>query len=120
VAEDNEALRGLLRDMLTAYGYRVIEAADGADAIDKFKEAGTADLLILDSVMPKKNGREAYNEIHEIKPGIKVLFTSGYTRDVVLHKGIEDETFDFMSKPISPGVLLQKVREILDEGASTE
>ena len=120
VAEDNEALRGLLRDVLTAYGYRVIEAADGVDAIDKFKEAGTADLLILDSVMPKKNGREAYNEIHEIKPGIKVLFTSGYTRDVVLHKGIEDETFDFMSKPISPGALLQKVREILDEGVSTE
>ena len=114
VAEDNEALRGLFRDVLIAYGYRVIEATDGADAIEQFKKADKVDLLILDSVMPKKNGREAYNEMHEIGPSTKVLFISGYTRDVVLNKGIEDGRFDFLSKPISPSALLQKVREVLD------
>ena len=115
VAEDNQALRGLFRDVLTAYGYRVIEATDGADAVQQFKKTDKIDLLILDSVMPKKNGREAYNEIHDIKPGIKVLFTSGYTRDVVLDKGVEDKVFDFIAKPISPSALLQKVREVLDK-----
>ena len=115
VAEDNEPLRGLLRDVLTAYGYRVIEATDGADAIEQFKKADKIDLLILDSVMPKKNGREAYDKISKLRPDTKVLFTSGYTRDMVLNKGIEDKKFDFISKPISPSALLQKVREVLDK-----
>ena len=119
VAEDNEAVRDLLRDVLVEYGYRIIEATDGADAIEKFKKTDRIDLLILDSIMPIKNGREAYDEISKIRPDIKVLFTSGYTRDVILDKGIEDKKFDFISKPISPNVLLQKVREMLDEQVLT-
>jgi DNA-binding NarL/FixJ family response regulator len=65
--------------------------------------------------MPKKNGREAYEEIRKERPDIKVLFTSGYTRDVVFDKGVEDKKFDFISKPVSPGALLKKVRETLDK-----
>jgi nitrogen-specific signal transduction histidine kinase/ActR/RegA family two-component response regulator len=114
VAEDNEPLRGLLRDVLTAYGYHVIEATDGAEAVEQFRKAGKIDLLVLDSVMPKKNGREAYNEINEIKPGIRVIFTSGYTSNVILDKGVEDKKFEFIAKPILPNALLQKVREVLD------
>jgi two-component system, cell cycle sensor histidine kinase and response regulator CckA len=60
------------------------------------------------------NGRAAYNEIHKIKPDIRVIFTSGHTRDVILDKGIEEEKFGFLQKPISPFTLLQKVREVLD------
>ncbi len=90
IAEDNETVRRLMKDMLTRYGYTVIEAQDGEDAIDKFKSGKAIDLLILDSVMPKKSGREVYDEISRIKPGTKVLFTSGYTRDVVLEKGVEE------------------------------
>jgi len=67
-------------------------------AIEQFKKADNIDLIILDSVMPKMNGREAYNEIHKIKPDIKVIFTSGYTRDVFLDKGIEDKEFNFLQK----------------------
>ncbi len=116
VAEDNEAVRGLIRDVLSRYGYTIIEATNGAEAIERFKATDKIDILILDSVMPIKNGREAYDAISSIRPSIKVLFTSGYTRDVILDKGIEDRKFHFISKPILPNDLLLKVREVLDEG----
>jgi CheY-like chemotaxis protein len=115
VAEDNEAVRELMRDVLIEYGYTVIEAINGTDAIEKFRKTDKVDLIILDSIMPGKNGREVYNEISQIRPGIKVLFTSGYTRDTILDKGIEDKKFAFLSKPMSPDGLLEKVREVLDK-----
>jgi DNA-binding NtrC family response regulator len=64
--------------------------------------------------MPKKNGKIVYDEISAINPHIKVIFTSGYTRDVILDKGIKDKQFDFIPKPLSPKDLLEKVREVLD------
>ena len=72
------------------------------------------DLVILDSVMPRKNGREAFEAIKKVDPGIRVLFISGHTKDTVLDKGIADDKFDFLPKPVSPVKLLQTVREILD------
>ena len=114
IAEDNEPVRALMSRVLTQYGYKTIEAVDGADAVERFRGAETIDLLLLDSVMPRMNGREAYNEIEKIKPGIKVIFTSGYTRDVFLDKGVEDREFTFLQKPISPDTLLRKVRGVLD------
>ena len=112
LAEDNESVRRLIKAVLNKYGYIVIEATDGEDAVLKFnKHIG---LLIIDSVMPKKNGREVYDEISRLNPNIKVLFMSGYTRDVILDKGIQDREFAFISKPISPNELLRKVREVLD------
>jgi PAS domain S-box-containing protein len=115
IAEDDRAVRWLVRDVLLEHGYKVVEAIDGADAIEQFEKAPKIDLLILDSVMPRKNGLEAYDAISALSPGIKVLFTSGYTRDVVLNKGIEDRQFDFIPKPIVPGALLEKIREVLDK-----
>jgi PAS domain S-box-containing protein len=115
IAEDNAGLRGLIVEILTGRGYRVIETSDGEDAIRRFREhAGTISLLILDVVMPRKNGRQAYEEIHELQPGIKVLFTSGYTRDVVIDKGLYGGEFHFIQKPLSPNELLLRVRDILD------
>jgi|GEM_PF-759262 len=119
VAEDNEEVRILIKDFLKEYGYNIIEAVDGKDAVDKFREHKGVnhdgiDLVIMDSVMPKKNGREAYDEIRKLNPEIKVLFTSGYTRDIVLDKGIEEKEFDFITKPLSPDELLQKVGDILE------
>ena len=64
--------------------------------------------------MPKKNGKAVYDEISAKHPNVKVIFTSGYTRDIILDKGIEDKRFDFIAKPLSPKELLIKVREILD------
>ncbi|MDD3847422.1 MAG: PAS domain S-box protein [Syntrophorhabdaceae bacterium] len=114
IAEDDEGVRRIMREALEEYGYRSIEAVDGEDAIDKFKLHREVDLIILDSIMPRKNGREAFEAILRIDPHVRVLFTSGYTRDVVLDKGIKDKEFDFIAKPLSLGKLLQKVREILD------
>ncbi len=103
-----------MQEALQEYGYKIVEAVDGEDAIDKFKQHRDIDLIIIDSVMPKKNGREAYEEIRGIAPHIKVLFTSGYTKNVILDKGIEDGEFDFIAKPVSLDDLLRKVRQVLD------
>jgi two-component system, cell cycle sensor histidine kinase and response regulator CckA len=114
IAEDNEGARHFMRDLLQQYGYKTVEAMDGEDAIGKFAQHQDIDLIILDSVMPKKNGREVYEAIRKVKPHIKALFTSGYTKDIILDKGIETKNFDYIAKPMSPTTLLQKVREVLD------
>jgi PAS domain S-box-containing protein len=114
IAEDNEGVRHFMREALQKQGYTIREAIDGEDAVEKFREHRDADLIIIDSVMPKKNGRETYEEIYGIDPHVKVLFTSGYTKDVVLDKGIEEKEFDFIAKPLSLNKLFQKVREVLD------
>jgi two-component system NtrC family sensor kinase len=114
IAEDNEEVRHFIREILRQFGYKTIEAIDGEDAVDKFKQHRDIDLIIVDSVMPKKNGREVYEEIRRVQPRVRALFTSGYTKDIILDKGIEDSKFDFIAKPLSPRALLQKVREVLD------
>ena len=113
VAEDDEATRNLDRKVLEAYGYHVIEAYDGEDAIAKFKEhRDRVGLLLLDSIMPKKNGKEVYEEVIRIKPGLKVLFTSGYTAETF--SDLETKEFRFIAKPILPTQLLKMIREVLD------
>ena len=114
VAEDNADLRRLVTKVLVRHGYRTIEAVDGEDAIDKHGKHRGIDLIIVDSVMPKKNGREVYEEIRKVDPGVAFLFTSGHTRDTILNRGIADSEFDFLPKPIAPFELLQMVRKVLD------
>ncbi|MCX8022941.1 MAG: PAS domain S-box protein [Syntrophorhabdaceae bacterium] len=113
IAEDSNEVRLLIQEILKAHGYSVIEAIDGEDAISKFVSNDNIDLIVLDSVMPKKNGREVYDIIVKKNPNIKVLFMSGYTKDIVLDKGIAEGEVNFISKPISPDRFLEKVREIL-------
>jgi PAS domain S-box-containing protein len=115
ICEDNRELRKFMKEILERYGYTVIESGDGEEAIGCFMEMkDRIDLLILDVVMPKKNGKEAYDAVINMRPDIKVIFTSGYTSDIVLDKGIHESEFNFISKPMSPDILLQKVREVLD------
>lgn len=114
LAEDNENVRNLVKAVLTDSGYQVIEA-DSEQASGIFKEKGKEiQLLLLDVVMPKKSGLEVYEEIRQLRPDVKVLFMSGYTAEIMHRSGIIEEGFDFISKPISPAVLLRKVREVLD------
>ncbi|OPY66693.1 MAG: Blue-light-activated protein [Syntrophorhabdus sp. PtaU1.Bin002] len=116
VAEDNHDVRELIVSVLSDKGYTLVEAVDGKDAVEKFmKYKDTISLAVLDVVMPRKNGKEVYQEIQRVKPDTKVLFTSGYTGDVVLGKGIRDGALNFISKPLSPAALVLKVREILDK-----
>ena len=116
LAEDDEEVRRLTKTVLQDFGYSVIEAADGEEAVRKFLEnREKVDLLVLDIIMPRKNGRETYLEIKAARPGIKALFTSGYTADVIHKKGILETGLDFVLKPISPTDFLNKVREVLDK-----
>ena len=115
LAEDNTDVRGLAKGLLESKGYTVIEAVDGKDAVRQFMDhRAEIDLLVLDVVMPGKNGKEAYDDIRAVRPDVKILFTSGHTGDVILTKGIEDEKIDFLAKPLLPNELLLKVREVLD------
>ena len=115
IAEDNKEVRYLTREILVQAGYTVIEAWDGDDAVRKFMGHKDAiALLLLDVVMPGKNGSRVYAEIKEIKPGIKAIFMSGYTGDVVLQKGLPGEKVDLIPKPALPDQLLLKIREVLD------
>lgn len=116
VAEDNADLRTLLRTILEVKGYIVIEATDGADAIRQFmKHRDSISLLVLDVVMPRKNGKEVYEEVKALRPGIKAVFMSGYTGDIVIDKGVQDDLVHFISKPLLPNDLLVKIREVLDK-----
>jgi PAS domain S-box-containing protein len=114
VAEDNADLRHLVTKVLAKHGYRTIEAVDGQDAIDNYGKHKGIDLIIVDSVMPKRNGREVYEEIRKVDPAVAFLFTSGHTKDTILNRGIADSEFDFLPKPIAPFELLQMVRKVLD------
>jgi PAS domain S-box-containing protein len=118
VAEDDPGARMLIVDILRRYGYAPIEAVDGAEAVRLFIDnKEKINVVICDVVMPKMNGKEVYEEIKKVRPDIKVLFTSGYTRDVIIDKGVEDAAVDFITKPIKPGAFLNKVRDVLDRQA---
>ena len=116
VVEDDRAARKLAVEIFTTHGYTALEAIDGEDAIKRFSEnKDRIDLVLLDVIMPRKNGTEVYDEIRKIDPDVKVLFVSGYAREVIVNKSFQDGAIDFIAKPLSPQVLLTKVREVLDK-----
>ena len=115
LAEDDEQVRKLTENVLRDFGYRVIAAVDGQDALEKFaRQPRNIDLLILDVIMPKKSGKEVYDAVKAERPDAKVLFISGYTADILHKKGIFEEGIEFLSKPSSPYDLLRKIRVLLD------
>jgi len=115
LAEDETDVRNLLRLALTQNGYKVISAENGEAAIEKFiQNREQIQLLVFDVIMPKKNGIEAFHEIKKINPDTKIIFLSGYTAALIESKGISEEGFNLVTKPIAPNDLLTKVREVLD------
>ena len=116
LAEDDEVVRNLIRTILEEFGYRVIAANDGRDAVLKYQQNREAiSLLLFDLIMPMKTGKEACDEIRAINPDIKVAFLSGYAADLIGQHALLDEKACVMQKPISPTLLLKKVREELDK-----
>ncbi|MBP1752921.1 MAG: domain S-box [Geobacteraceae bacterium] len=114
VVEDEEFVRHFLEKTLGRAGYRVIVAEDGEKAVTKFQDHGhSVSLVISDMVMPKKSGREMYEDIQRINPDIKVLFISGYSRDIIEGNGVLGENVDFIAKPFTRKDLLDKTRSIL-------
>jgi PAS domain S-box-containing protein len=115
IADDDDDIRNIIIGTLKDYGYKVIEAIDGEDALEKFKEnRDKIALVILDVIMPKKDGKDTYDEIINIKPDIKVLFISGYTADAIESKEITEKGLNFIQKPFTPIDILKKIREILE------
>ncbi len=115
IAEDDPAVREVLRLSLEEHGYMVIEAENGEDAVRQYKDnIEKVSLVLLDVIMPLKNGREACDEIKGLKSDAKVVFVSGYTDDIIMGKGLLKPDTELITKPISPDNLLRRVRKVLD------
>jgi PAS domain S-box-containing protein len=114
VVEDDEGVRGLTMGILESQGYRVLEAANGDEALAIEKEhAGEIDLVVTDLVLPGMNGKVLYDRLRAMRPRIKVLFTSGYTSDVISRSGL-DQDVACLPKPFDANSLTAKVRETLN------
>jgi two-component system cell cycle sensor histidine kinase/response regulator CckA len=117
LAEDEGPLMNIARDILTRLGYTVLAASKPSEALSLAEShLGEIHLLLTDVVMPEMNGRELLEKLHTRRPGMKSLFMSGYTANVVAHHGVLEEGVHFIEKPFSPRALAEKVREVLDKG----
>jgi len=115
LVEDNGGLRKLARRILVSAGYRVLQAADGEEALIALeRHEAPVHLLLTDVIMPGMNGRVLAERVGEVRSGTKILYTSGYTDDAIVHRGVLDEGTAFISKPFAAAELLRKVREVLD------
>ena len=115
VAEDEGAVRTIVRLTLQGRGYRVLEAADGGEALRvATTHDGPIHLLLTDVVMPEIDGQELSERIRAICPDLKVVFLSGYTDDEVIRRGVLRAEAHFMQKPFTPAALAEKVRAVLD------
>ncbi len=118
LAEDNDMVRAMVKDVLEEFGYTVVEAIDGEDAVRQFMTGRESiKLLLFDLIMPKKNGKEAFDEISKLQPGIKIIFISGYAPESLFQKAVPGKDVHQINKPISPSQLLRKIRSVLDEKA---
>ncbi len=118
LAEDSESLREMAREYLESEGYIVLAAATGMEALQLAKEfAGKIHLLLTDVVMPAMSGPELATLVESLRPGIRVIFTSGYTDDAIARQGVLDPTIAFIQKPYRPKALARKIREVLDVSA---
>ena len=113
VVEDDERVRRLAADTLAELGYRVLQADGAADGLRQLSEL-PVDLLFTDIIMSDTNGRTLADEARKHQPGLKVLFTTGYTQNAIVHGGILDPGVDLIVKPYSIDRLARKIREILD------
>jgi PAS domain S-box-containing protein len=114
VVEDETAVRDLIVRVLTAHGYQVLEARDGPQALQvSGQHNGSIDLLLTDVVMPHMNGGELYERLGDRRPGMRVLYMSGYTDNAIVHHGVLDPGTNLLPKPFSMEGLIHTVRSVL-------
>ncbi len=121
IVEDDMSLRHLARGVLETQGYHVLVAPNGQEALRVAREHTESPirLVVSDVIMPQMGGREMAEHLKTTNPGLKVLFTSGYTDDTISHHGVLQEGVEFLAKPYTPAALACKVRELLDASASS-
>jgi PAS domain S-box-containing protein len=118
LAEDNESVRTFVERTLAQLGYTVVAARDGEEAVAAFdRNRERVSLALLDVVMPRKGGREAFEAMRREKAGLKVIYMSGYTEDAIHESFVLLEGVPFLQKPFTPSALARKVREVLDGAA---
>lgn len=116
LVEDEECVRSYATEVLGEYGYRVTAVPHPALALREFRrQPGAFDLVVTDVVMPAMNGREMFDEMRALRPGLKVLFLSGYSEDVIEDRGVLEPGVEFLLKPFTPEMLARRVRNILGE-----
>lgn len=114
VVEDEDQVRQMSVQLLRELGYTVIHASDAKQALAMLEAQIAFDLLFTDVVMPGMNGKQLADRIKELRPGMKVLYTTGYTRNAVIHNGMLDRDVSFLPKPFTIQQLAAKVRQVLD------
>jgi signal transduction histidine kinase/CheY-like chemotaxis protein len=119
LVEDESAVRRVLREALSHAGYRVLEAGNGREALELWGgDPGQFDLVVTDVVMPEMNGVSLTEELKKRRPGLKVIFMSGHTEDIVARQNNEEQSFEFLQKPFPPDELARRVRDILGDSKS--
>jgi DNA-binding NtrC family response regulator len=114
VVDDEESIRTITRMVLEEFGFKVITAKDGKDAVEKFKKHHTEiDMVILDLIMPHLSGDEVYREMRRISPDIKVVLSSGYSERDVISKFAGKKIMGFLQKPFKADELLSKIKTAL-------
>jgi PAS domain S-box-containing protein len=118
LVEDDRAVRNLVERVLNSRGYKVLSAEHGVEALQLASaRVGTVDLVLTDIVMPTMSGREMVEALRLQRPGIRVIYMSGYTDDEIVRRGLHDPTMSFIQKPFTAEHLSMLVRKILDNGA---
>ena len=117
LVEDDEAVRELTREVLEMHGYTVLAVAAAVEA-PRVVEGSSSPihLLVTDVVMPRLSGRELTERLRSLRPGLRVLYISGYADTAVVHHGVLDPGTPFLQKPFTPDALLRSVRKVLDGG----
>ena len=118
LVEDEERVRHLTAETLMKLGYQVVVADCAKEALRQLERNAEVDLLFTDIVMPDKNGRKLADEARRLRPALKVLFTTGYTRNAIVHNGVLDAGVDLIVKPYSIDQLARKLREVLESPSS--
>ena len=115
LVEDDPAVWKLASRILRAQGYQVLTATSGEEALALYQDyPEPIHMILTDIVMPGMNGRQLVEALSEIRPGLAVVYTSGYTDDVVLRHGVLETAVAYLPKPFTPRALVQKVREVLE------
>jgi PAS domain S-box-containing protein len=120
LVEDDDAVRGMSEAQLTSFGYNVLTAANGVEAISRHSDNSDIRILITDVVMPDMGGRELSRRMRLLRPHLRVLFTSGYTFDAIEHADLLEAGTRFLQKPYTSAQLAATVRELLDQAQRAE